>query len=184
MPAIAQGESFCVCGVRIETGESIVMVQGRAAHIDCQHRAAQSAAADQQMDLWRQSFLFDETQIDALERAEEITGADHISFDGETVLAIDIPRLAGQISKVFELMKDGEFRTLAQIARVCNCLETSAGARLRDLRKVRFGGHQVISRQVSAHLGVSTRSSLLYEYQLVLNNGRPAAQTSEHRQAA
>lgn len=176
MPVIAQSETFCICGVRIEVGEPIVMVQGSAAHVACQQRA-QSAAANQQMGLWRTDFLFDETQRGALERAEEITGADHISFDGETIRAIDIPRLAGQCAKVFELMKDGEFRTLTQIATAIGGLETSAGARLRDLRKERFGAHTVVSRQVKG-------APLLYEYQVILNNGPATRNNKQHQEAA
>lgn len=176
MPVIAQSESFCICGVRIEVGEPIVMVQGSAVHIACQQRAAQSTAANAQMDLWRGYFLFDDTQRAALERAEEITGASRVAFDGETVRAVDIPRLAGQIAKVFALMRDGKFRTLTQIARACGCLETSAGARLRDLRKERFGSHTVVSRQVSG-------TALLFEYQLLLNNG-PATNHEQRQQAA
>lgn len=174
-PSIAgEGLGFCVCGSHIEAGEMVVMVQGKAAHVNCRQQAMRAGPG--QMDLWRSDFLFDQEQLDALERAEEVTSAAHISFDGPDLLALDVPRLAGQTAKVFELMRDGEFRTLTQIARACGCLETSAGARLRDLRKERFGGHRVVSRQVSG-------TSLLYEYQLILNNG-PATQTTDERQQA
>lgn len=175
-PIIAgEGLGFCVCGSHVEPGESIVMVKGRAAHVGCQKKAVQQVA-DQQMGLWRTDFLFDETQLEALQRAEEVTGADHVRFDGETVRAIDIPRLAGQIAKVFELMRDGKYRTLTEIAKATGSMETSASARLRDLRKERFGAHTVVSRQVSTN-------PLVFEYRLILNNG-PATENHEQRQQA
>ena len=176
MALIAQAETFCICGVRIEPGESIVMVQGKAAHVNCQTKAEQRARENPETDLWRADYLFSDPQREALARAEAITGAEHISFDGETVRAIDIPRLAGLVAKVYELMRDGEHRTLTAIARACGCLETSASARLRDLRKERFGAHTVEARQVSTN-------PLVYEYRLILNNG-PATRHNEHRQEA
>jgi hypothetical protein len=173
---IAKETTFCVCGSLIDRGETITVVQGRAVHAGCEKKAAPRDNEDQQMDLWRSSFEFSETQREALRRAEEITGAPHIKFDGETVRAIDIPRLAGQIASVYGLMKDGQFRTLLEIATACGCLETSAGARLRDLRKERFGAHEVESRQISTN-------PLVFEYRVILNHG-PAARTNEQREAA
>src|SRR5689334_14474747 len=105
-PSIA-GENlgFCLCGSHIEAGELIVMVQGRAVHLGCQKNAAQTERADPQMCLWRDKFLFDDTQLAALEYAEGVTGAEHISFDGPTILALDVPRLCGQVARVYELMR-------------------------------------------------------------------------------
>jgi hypothetical protein len=107
-------------------------------------------------------YLFGDAEQATLEHAKEVLGVHHISFDGATSLGIDAPRLAGQLARVFELMSDGKFRTLAQIADAAGCLETSASARLRDLRKARFGSHAVVSRQVAD-------SPLLYEYRLIIN---------------
>ena len=40
-----------------------------------------------------------------------------------------------QLNAVFEYMRGGEWRTLRMIADACGCSETSASARLRDIRK-------------------------------------------------
>ena len=53
-------------------------------------------------------------------------------------------RLSGQLLKVFELMKDGRARTLAEIADRTRHPEASVSARLRDLRKGQFGTHSVL----------------------------------------
>jgi hypothetical protein len=45
------------------------------------------------------------------------------------------------------------------------------------LRKPRFGGHTVESRQAAG-------TTLLYEYRVILNNGRTATEANEQRQAA
>ena len=66
------------------------------------------------------------------------------AFDGETYEPeFDFDRLKGQLQRVFALMQDGRWRSLGHIATACNCSESSASARLRDLRKDKFGGHQV-----------------------------------------
>ncbi len=83
-------------------------------------------------------------------------------FDGVTFASVqDGIRLTGQIKRIFELMRDGNWRTLRQIARATYCLETSASTRLRDFRKPRFGGHTVERRRVPGYPG-------LHEYRLVL----------------
>jgi hypothetical protein len=115
-----------------------------------------------------------EVKDENIERAKETLGIKHISFDGASALGVDVPRLAGQLATIFDLMRDGEFRTLAQISSTAGCLETSASARLRDLRKARFGSHIVLSRYLSNSPGV-------YEYQLVLNQRK---EFDERRNAA
>lgn len=55
----------------------------------------------------------------------------------------DAVRLGVQMYAVFELMKDGKERTLKEIADGTGSPESSVSARLRDLRKERFGGHTV-----------------------------------------
>lgn len=62
------------------------------------------------------------------------------SFDGETyVPELDRTRLKAQLVRVRELMRDGRKRSLAEIAAVTGDPESSVGARLRDLRKAKFG---------------------------------------------
>lgn len=59
-----------------------------------------------------------------------------VLFDGETFdRKLDGKRLARQLDKVRELMLDGQWRTLRQIADAIGCSESSASARLRDMRK-------------------------------------------------
>ena len=63
-------------------------------------------------------------------------------FDGATFEPKrDGKRLNKQLSSVFELMRDGQWRTLAQISEVTGAPMQSISARLRDLCKVKFGGH-------------------------------------------
>lgn len=51
--------------------------------------------------------------------------------------------MTGQMKSVFDLMADGTTRTLAAIATILSISDSSAGARLRDLRKSKFGAHTV-----------------------------------------
>lgn len=71
------------------------------------------------------------------------------SFDGETYEpARDETRLNVQLRAVRDLMADGKWRTLERIATATGHPEASVSARLRDLRKPRFGGHTVERRYV------------------------------------
>jgi hypothetical protein len=66
------------------------------------------------------------------------------TFDGETYSsALDGPRLSSQFDRVLALMRDGTPRTLWQIQERCGGSEAAISARLRDLRKARFGGYRV-----------------------------------------
>lgn len=58
----------------------------------------------------------------------------------------DRARLVGQIKRVFDYAKDGEWRTVQHIAEATGDPETSVSAQLRNLRKARFGGHNVEKR--------------------------------------
>lgn len=69
----------------------------------------------------------------------------------------DRDRLAGQIRRVFDLMADGNWRTLNAIAAFTGDPPPSVSAQLRHLRKAKFGGHRVDRR----HVGHG-----LYEYRL------------------
>lgn len=72
----------------------------------------------------------------------------------------DNARLAGQLLRVFNAMKDGRRRTLREIAGITGDPEASISAQLRNLRKARFGGHAI----GKAHLGGG-----LYNYWLCPN---------------
>ena len=70
------------------------------------------------------------------------------TFDGATYEPEeDQARLSGLLGRVHELMKDGAWRGLQEIAGACKGTESSVSARLRDLRKERFGSHQVERRR-------------------------------------
>ena len=65
----------------------------------------------------------------------------------------DERRLRSLLKDVFELMKDGEWRTLGEIRdAVERGTETSISARLRDLRKSEFGGYDIQKREVRSGL--------------------------------
>ena len=72
----------------------------------------------------------------------------------------DRQRLTGQILRVYELMADGVWRTLPEIAAATGDPEASISAQLRHLRKDRFGAHDVEKRR----RGLET--SGLWEYKL------------------
>lgn len=68
-------------------------------------------------------------------------------FDGKTYNEErDGERLTKQIDRVEWYMKDGKWRTLREIATVVGGSESSVSARLRDLRKERFGSRNVERR--------------------------------------
>lgn len=70
-------------------------------------------------------------------------------FDGETFEEKrDSLRLNAQLRRVRDLMLDGEWRTLAEIGGRLGIPEASASARLRDLRKERFGNYDVERRNL------------------------------------
>lgn len=62
----------------------------------------------------------------------------------------DYARLTQQLKDVFDLMKDGRWRTIGEI---CDHLPTypqqSISARLRDLRKEKYGAHTVDRERVA-----------------------------------
>lgn len=71
-------------------------------------------------------------------------------FDGKTYEHSDGPRLGVQLAQVASLMRDGQWRTLYEIAHATGYPTQSVSARLRDLRKPRYGSHPVERRRVSA----------------------------------
>lgn len=55
----------------------------------------------------------------------------------------DGARLSGQLARIFEVVKDGKWRSLRQIADEAKAPEASVSAQLRHLRKPRFGNYTV-----------------------------------------
>lgn len=60
--------------------------------------------------------------------------------------AVDEPRLARQHERVKHCMRDGAWRTLAEIEAATGDPAASISAQLRHLRKPRFGSHIVEKR--------------------------------------
>lgn len=91
------------------------------------------------------------TEIEAMRREAPLLA--NAIFDGSTYEALhDQERLNSQLWRVFRLMRDGEWRTLAEIARETGGSEAGVSARLRDLRKERFGRYPVARRRVDGGL--------------------------------
>jgi len=76
-----------------------------------------------------------------------------LNFDGETFEpARDRDRLLAQLTRVRLVMRDMQWHTLDEIAKQTHDPPASVSARLRDLRKPRFGGHQVERQYVQRGL--------------------------------
>ena len=76
-------------------------------------------------------------------------------FDGSTFEpAIDGARLKGQLQRVYNAMADGEWHTLRQLSEVASGSEASVSARLRDLRKTKFGSHTIARKRLDGGLWV------------------------------
>jgi len=61
------------------------------------------------------------------------------TFDGSR----DRIRLDTAMGRIFNFMQDAKWHTLAELAEVGVCSESCASARIRDLRKPKFGGFHV-----------------------------------------
>lgn len=88
-----------------------------------------------------------------------------IDFDGKTYdPAKDKKRLTGQLAYVQFIMSDRKWRTLGEIADIIKnnydkiASEAAISARLRDLRKAKFGKYEVDRRR---------RSKGLFEYRVM-----------------
>ena len=82
-------------------------------------------------------------------------------FDGpDYVPALDNDRLTGQIQRVFNAMRAGEWRTLAEISEETNDPPASVRAQLRHLRKPKFGSYTITKRRRG------DRTSGLFEYRM------------------
>jgi len=79
---------------------------------------------------------------------------DHLNyFDGDTYdPARDKDRLKKLLGRVFDFMSDYEWHTLRDIQINCGGTEASVSARLRDLRKPRFGAYLVERKRLQGGL--------------------------------
>ena len=88
------------------------------------------------------------------------------AFDGATYIPeLDGVRLGSQLERVKALMSDGQWRKLNDIVAECGGNTASISARLRDLRKEKFGGHVVTSERVGSRTGG------YWKYQVILVDG-------------
>ena len=82
-------------------------------------------------------------------------------FGGKTFdLDLDGDRLSSQLKKVFWALQDGRWKMLSTLAEETSSPEASVSARLRDMRKPRFGGHTIESRRC----GIGG----LWEYRMII----------------
>jgi hypothetical protein len=65
-------------------------------------------------------------------------------FDGSTYSPeLDHKRLTGMLHRIYAVLSNGRWYTLRELSQLANGTEASISARLRDLRKVRFGSHTI-----------------------------------------
>ena len=75
------------------------------------------------------------------------------TFDGKTYdEARDKVRLSTQLGRVLDVMKRGHWYTLQELSQRTLSPESSVSARLRDLRKPRFGGYEIQRESVARGL--------------------------------
>lgn len=75
------------------------------------------------------------------------------AFDGATYdAAQDHARLAGQLKRVHASMADGRWHSLRELVTFCGGSEASVSARLRDLRKPKYGARTIERRHVTRGL--------------------------------
>lgn len=92
------------------------------------------------------------------ENFRDLVLLDRPDFDGPAYdRRIDRARLAGQILRIHDLMADGQWRTLDEIAQLTGDPPASVSAQLRHLRKEKYGAHCVEKRR---------REGGLWEYSL------------------
>lgn len=93
-------------------------------------------------------------------KAMQYTFSDYLvvaRYEGPDLTAKDCERLAGQSKRIFELMSDKLWQTLAEIETATGDPQTSCSAQLRHFRKARFGENTVNKR----------RRGTQWEYQLI-----------------
>ena len=84
-------------------------------------------------------------------------------FSGTTYSqALDHDRLSTQYNRVFNVMCDGQWHTIPELTSLSGGTEPAVSARIRDMRKKRFGAHTVERERVPGQKG-------LWRYRLTLN---------------
>jgi hypothetical protein len=136
-----------------EQGESLILAASRAlAALGPEAAESERNAARQQLDQTLR-------EIDA---AREAAMQSRPDFDGPAYdPEHDRNRLASQLGRIYDCMRDGRWRTLTEIRQQTTDSEASISAQLRHLRKPRFGTYRVERR----HRGDPGKG--LYEYRVL-----------------
>jgi hypothetical protein len=71
----------------------------------------------------------------------------------------DGARMRSQLDRVRKIMSDGKWFTLDELSALCGGSVASISARIRDLRKSKFGGHAMQGRRIPQMNG-------LWEYRM------------------
>jgi DNA-binding MarR family transcriptional regulator len=88
---------------------------------------------------------------------------ENVKFDGSDIDSEkDNLRLAGQLKVIYDLVKDGKYRTLREIEDETNYPQSSISAQLRNLRKERYGSFNIEKRSRG------DRENGLFEYRIVI----------------
>lgn len=94
------------------------------------------------------------------------TNETNFRFDGPGYEAsFDKERLTGQMRRIYNYIKNGEWNTLDEIATATGDPHASISAQLRHLRKERFGEHIILKRFRGERLNG------LWEYRFIENKG-------------
>ena len=101
-------------------------------------------------------------QVQTLPKNTQLDLIEHGVFNGKNYepLVAGYSKLTGKTLEVYELMKDGKFRTLADIEKATKIMQTTISATLRHLRKQKYGAHKLNKRR---SIGKQ------YEYQLIIS---------------
>ena len=84
------------------------------------------------------------TQLDLVEELAKLPHFDGITYSPE----FDYTRLGAQLRRVFDVVRSGRWYTLSELSNLTgDRSEAAISARLRDLRKPKFGGFEVERRR-------------------------------------
>lgn len=127
----------------------------------CQHGGKVETASIR--DMSAQIALNYDVALDRLQRDAHASRLEHRPsppiFDGATFdPAKDEIRLTKHLARVYDCLKDGSWWTLQRLKTTIGGSEAGCSARIRDLRKEKFGSHRIERRRVS--------DSGLYEYRM------------------
>ena len=103
-------------------------------------------------------------------------GAESMKFDGITCdKKTDGARMRSQLDSVRKEMKSGKWFTLDELSALCGGSVASISARIRDLRKDKFGALPMQGRRIPGVDG-------LWEYRMILNAGNLPCNESNNKE--